>query len=79
MEKAFCVYILANKRNGTLYIGVTSNLVQRIWQHKEFLADGFTKEHGIKNRVWYEQHDSADSAITREKQIKNEIANGKFD
>ena len=70
MEKSFCVYLLASRRNGTLYIGVTSNLTQRAWQHKEGLADGFTKEHGLKNLVWYEQHESADSAITREKQIK---------
>ena len=70
MEKAFCVYILASKRNGALYVGITSNLVQRAWQHKEGLADGFTKEYGIKLLVWYEQHESAESAITREKQIK---------
>src|SRR5437899_6675059 len=70
MEKSFCVYLLASGRNGTLYIGVTSNLTQRAWQHKEGLADGFTKEHGLKNLVWYEQHESADSAITRDKQIK---------
>ena len=70
MEKAFCVYIVASERNGTLYSGVTSNLIQRVWQHKEGLADGFTKEYGIKLLVWYEQHDTADGAITREKQIK---------
>ena len=70
MAKAFCVYILASGRNGTLYAGVTSNLVQRVWQHKESLADGFTKEFGVKQLVWYEQHESAESAIRREKQIK---------
>jgi len=70
MDKAFCVYILASARNGTLYVGVTSNVLQRIWQHKEGLADGFTKKYGIGILVWYEQHDSADSAIAREKQIK---------
>jgi len=70
MEKAFCVYILASARNGTLYVGVTSNLLQRVWQHKEGLADGFTKKYEISSLVWYEQHDSAESAITREKQIK---------
>ena len=70
MEKAFCVYILAGGRNGTLYTGVTSNLIQRVWQHKEGLTDGFTKEYGIKSLVWYEQHESAESAISREKQIK---------
>jgi len=70
MEKAFCVYILASARNGTLYIGVTSNLIQRIWQHKEGLVEGFTKKHDVKQLVWYEQHESAESAIRREKQIK---------
>jgi putative endonuclease len=49
---------------------VTSNLVQRVWQHKEGLVDGFTKEYGVKDLVWYEQHDDAESAIRREKQIK---------
>ena len=68
--KAPCVYILASKRNGTLYIGVTSNLVQRVWQHKNGLADGFTKEHGVERLVWYEVHGSMVEAITRERQMK---------
>ncbi len=66
----FYVYILASSRNGTLYIGVTSQVVQRVWQHKQGLAEGFTKQYGLKTLVWYEQHDTAESAITREKQIK---------
>ncbi len=70
MDKAFYVYILASGRNGTLYIGVTSQLAQRVWQHKQGLAEGFTKQYGLKTLVWYEQHDTAESAITREKQIK---------
>ena len=70
VDKAFYVYILASGRNGTLYIGVTSQLVQRVWQHKQGLAEGFTKQYGLKTLVWYEQHDTAESAITREKQIK---------
>lgn len=65
-----CVYLLASKRNGTLYVGVTSNLVQRVWQHKEGLAEGFTKKYGVKLLVWYEQHETMQSAITREKAIK---------
>ncbi len=69
-EKAFCVYLLASARNGTLYVGVTSDLVKRVWEHKEGAVEGFTKEHGIKLLVWFEQHDTAESAITREKQIK---------
>ena len=70
MTKAFCVYMLASRRNGTLYIGVTSDLAKRVWQHKEEFVDGFTKEYGVKQLVWYEQHDNAESAITREKQLK---------
>ena len=70
MDKQFYVYFLTNKRNGTIYTGVTSNLIQRIYQHKHDLADGFTKKHGCKMLVWYEHHGSAESAITREKQIK---------
>jgi putative endonuclease len=69
-EKHFCVYILASKQNGTLYIGVSSDLVKRVWQHKNDEADGFTKKYKIHTLVWFEQHESAESAISREKQIK---------
>jgi putative endonuclease len=65
-----CVYLLASRRNGTLYVGVSANLVQRIWQHKNDLAEGFTKEHGVHTLVWFEQHVSMMSAIGREKTIK---------
>lgn len=54
--KSPAVYILASQRNGTLYIGVTSNLVQRIWQHREGVVEGFTQQYGVKMLVWYEQH-----------------------
>ena len=64
------VYILASKRNGTLYIGVTSNLVQRIWQHKSDLVEGFTKKYQVHTLVYYEQHADMQAAITREKQLK---------
>ena len=70
MRKQFAVYILASQRNGTLYVGVTSNLVKRVWEHREGVVDGFSKEYGVKTLVWYELHDNAESAITREKQIK---------
>jgi putative endonuclease len=53
-----------------MYVGVTSQLAQRVWQHKDGLADGFTRRYEVKTLVWYEQHDTAESAITREKQIK---------
>ena len=64
------VYILANKRNGTLYTGVTSDLIQRIYQHKEKTADGFSKKYGCANLVYFEMHETMESAISREKQIK---------
>ncbi len=64
------MYLLARARNGTLYVGVTSDLAKRVWQHKGGFVDGFTKKHAVKLLVWFEQHDSAESAITREKQIK---------
>lgn len=70
MEKRFCVYMLASKRNGTLYIGVTSDLPKRVWEHKNSVVEGFTEKYGVHNLVWYEPHETAESAITREKQMK---------
>jgi putative endonuclease len=64
------VYIMASQRNGTLYTGVTSNLGQRVWQHRTGAVSGFTKRHGCKTLVWYERHETMESAIVREKQIK---------
>jgi putative endonuclease len=64
------VYIVSNKRNGTLYIGVTSDIKKRIWQHKEKVADGFSKKYDLDLLVWYEVHRSIEEAILREKQIK---------
>jgi putative endonuclease len=70
MPKQPCVYILASQRNGTLYVGVTSDLVKRIWEHKNDTTDGFTKEYGVQILVYYELHVDMLAAITREKQIK---------
>ena len=70
MQKRFYVYILASKRNGTLYIGVTSELIKRVWEHKNHLVEGFTKKYGVENLVYYETHQTADSAISREKKLK---------
>jgi putative endonuclease len=70
MKKQPAVYILASKRNGTLYIGVTSNLVKRIWEHKQDLVEGFSKRYGVHQLVWYELHETMESAIEREKRIK---------
>jgi len=64
------VYILASKRNGTLYIGVTSNLAKRIWEHKHNLKVGFAKRYDVHHLVWYELHESMESAIVREKRLK---------
>ncbi len=64
------VYILASARNGTLYLGVTSNLVQRVWQHKHNLVRGFTKKHRVHSLVYYELHDSMEAAILRERRMK---------
>lgn len=70
MEKQPCVYILASGKNGTLYVGVTSNLVKRVWEHKNDRVDGFTKQYGVHTLVWFEAHETMESAITREKTVK---------
>jgi putative endonuclease len=70
MEKHPCVYILASRRFGTLYVGVTSNLIQRIWQHRNDFVEGFTQRYKIHTLVWYEQHENMESAILREKEVK---------
>ena len=64
------VYILASQRNGTLYIGVTSDLVQRVWQHRNDLVEGFTKKYGVHRLVYYELHADMTEAIQREKRLK---------
>jgi putative endonuclease len=68
--KCPCVYILASRRNGTLYLGVTSDLIKRVWEHKNDLVDGFSKLYSVHDLVWYEVHETMMSAITREKTIK---------
>ena len=69
MPKQPIVNILASKRNGTIYTGVISYLVQRLWQHKNNVFDGFTKKYNVHQLVWFELHESMESAIQREKQI----------
>jgi putative endonuclease len=71
MDRQPCVYILASKRNGTLYTGVTSNLVKRVWEHKNDLVEGFTSKYGVHTLVWYELHSTMYFAIQKEKTIKN--------
>jgi putative endonuclease len=67
---AFYVYILASERNGTVYVGMTDDLVKRVWQHRNDIIPGFTKRYGVKTLVWYEVHESRESAFLRERQIK---------
>ena len=71
LERHPVVYIMTNKRNGTLYTGVTSNIVLRVYQHKQAATPGFTKQYGCKSLVYYEQYDDMNAAIAREKQIKS--------
>jgi putative endonuclease len=70
-ERSPCVYMmLASKKNGTLYIGVTSDLMKRVWEHKNDLVEGFTKEYGVHRLVYFEMLEDMESAIQREKQLK---------
>ena len=70
MEKKPCVYLLASKRDGTLYVGVTSDIIKRVWEHKNDLVNGFSKRYRVHLLVWYEQHFDMTAAIQREKIIK---------
>ncbi len=70
VEKRPCVYILASQRNGTLYVGVTSDLARRVWEHKEGAMEGFTKDYGVRDLVFYEFHETMNDALTRERRIK---------
>jgi len=77
--KSYWVYILTRCPRGTLYVGMTNDLIRRLYQHREGLADGFTKEHGVKMLVYYEQHSTAIGAIQREKNIKHWSRKWKID
>jgi len=70
MEKRFYVYILASKRCGAVYVGVTNDLVRRVWEHREGIADSHTKRYWIKRLVYFEDHATAEAAIQREKRLK---------
>ena len=69
-SKQPCVYMLASRRNGSLYVGVTSDLIKRVWEHKNDYVEGFTQRYGVHTLVWYEPHESMTAAIQREKAIK---------
>ena len=77
MEKQPCVYMLASGRHGTLYIGVTSNLAARLYQHREGLVPGFTARYGVTRLVWFEMHETMDVAIAREKAMKSGTGTGR--
>ena len=70
-DEVIAVYMMANRKNGTIYTGVTSHLIQRVWQHREGEFGGFTSRYGCKTLVWFEQHDWIEGALRREKSIKS--------
>jgi putative endonuclease len=70
MDRQFYVYILTNRPYGTLYMGITNDLLRRVWEHKNDFVEGFTRDHGLHSLVWYEVHSTAYEAITREKSLK---------
>jgi putative endonuclease len=76
---AFWVYVLASRPRGTLYVGVTNDLIRRVYEHREGLVRGFTKRYGVKRLVYFEQHDTAVAAIQREKNIKHWSREWKID
>ncbi len=71
MRKSYCVYILASRKNGTLYIGISSNLIKRVWEHKHKLVEGFTKKYNVDKLVYFEQFSDPENAIRREKLLKS--------
>jgi putative endonuclease len=73
VEKLYYVYMLASRRNGTLYIGVTNDILRRVWEHKSGVVASFTKKHGVHLLVWYETYGDINDAIAREKQLKGWI------
>ncbi len=77
MQKSGYVYILTNKRNSVLYTGVTSDLIKRVYEHKEKIVEGFTKKYNLQKSVYYEMFNSIEDAITREKQIKGWVSRKK--
>jgi putative endonuclease len=79
LTKTYFVYLLASKRNGTLYLGVTHDLVARTWMHREHVVEGFTSRYDVTKLMWFEAHNSIEAAITREKQIKRWKRDWKID
>jgi putative endonuclease len=79
MDKQYYVYILASRKNGTLYIGITSDLIRRIWEHKNKVVEGFSNKYGVDKLVYYEIFDDPESAIKREKRLKSYKRKWKID
>jgi len=79
MDKTYYVYMLASRRNGTLYIGVTNNLVRRVYEHRTDAVEGFTKTHDVKQLVWFEATTSIEAAIQREKNLKHWVRRWKVE
>ena len=79
MKKDFHVYILSSKRNGTLYIGVTSDLIKRVWEHKNNLVEGFTRKYNVHKLVYFERYEDPENAIKREKRLKKYDRKWKLD
>ena len=79
MKKDFHVYILASKRNGTLYIGVTSDLIKRVWEHKNNFVEGFTRKYNVHKLVYFERYEDPENAIKREKRLKKYDRKWKLD
>ena len=79
MDRQPAVYILASKRNGTLYTGVTSDVVKRVWEHKNGMVEGLTKRYSVHRLVWYELHETMESAIMRQKRIIHSQKGKKLD
>jgi putative endonuclease len=77
-SKAYYVYLLASRKHGTLYVGVTNDLVRRVYEHKQQATGGFSARYGVSRLVWYEAHDDASAAIQREKEIKKWRRNWKI-
>jgi putative endonuclease len=78
MVMAFYVYIVASRRNGTLYVGMTDDLARRIWEHQQGIFAGFTKTYGVKILVWFEVHEAREAAFARERQLKKWKRSGSF-
>jgi putative endonuclease len=75
---SFFVYMLANRKNGTLYVGMTDDLARRVWEHQTAAIAGFTKKYGVKTLIWYEVHETREAAFQRERQIKKWNRNWKI-